>query len=138
MTIKYNFDIFRATNFRPSFFASHQNVFMKKELYLLIGQRIKNARISKGLNQEGLANKLKPKKTAASISNIEKGGQKIYVEFLYEVAEALGVEIEIFLPTIQQYKDSIPTIEKELKKHPKREQKIVEEIRERAIKGTED
>lgn len=110
---------------------------MKKELYLLIGQRIKSVRLSKGLKQEDLANKLKPKKTAASISNTEKGAQRIYVDFLYDVADVLGVEVQTFFPTLQQLQNSIPSIEKELEKFPTKEQKLVKELRGRKLDSKE-
>jgi len=107
---------------------------MKNVLYPLIGQRIKQARLAKGLKQEDLASKLVPRRTAASISNIEKGDQRIYVDFLYEIANILGVGINTFIPSLEEVQSNVPSIEKELEKIPTKEQKLVRELMDNVVK----
>ena len=103
-------------------------ILMKNVLYPLIGQRIKQARLAKGLKQEELASKLVPSRTAASISNIEKGAQRIYIDFLYEVAIILGVGVDTFCPSIEEVQSKVPSIEKELEKYPTKEQQLVKDL----------
>lgn len=71
---------------------------MKTEiLRRLFGRSIRQTREAKGLTQEGLA-KL-TSLTRTSITNIERGHQLVSISALYELAEALDVEIGELLPT---------------------------------------
>lgn len=58
-----------------------------------IGVMLKQARETAGLTQEGLARKLKTKKTA--ISRIENHAQDIKLSTLEKVAHALGKRLEL-------------------------------------------
>lgn len=100
---------------------------MENTIYILVGQRIKDIRKDKRLTQEELARKLDF--SAASISNIEKGTQSIYLSDLYKLSEELNVDIQQLLPTIDEVKAVAPSIDRELKGLPEKEKKIVESLR---------
>lgn len=61
------------------------------EVYKLIGQRVRAAREQRGLSQEKLAERVDLKRT--SITNIEKGRQRLLVHTLFMISEALAVPI---------------------------------------------
>ena len=71
---------------------------MKKEkmLYLLIGQKIRELRKSRGSTQSGLAAQVQLSRT--SITNIEKGRQSLLVHTLHDLAQALGTSIDQLMP----------------------------------------
>lgn len=66
------------------------------DLYEKIGKQIQTLRLKKGLTQSKLAASLALNRT--SITNIEKGRQKILVHTLWELADALGVTPKSLLP----------------------------------------
>jgi transcriptional regulator with XRE-family HTH domain len=68
-------------------------------LYKEIGLRIFRAREKKGLTQEQLGEKIFLQRT--SITNIEKGRQKILIHTLVNIALALDVEVSALIPNIQ-------------------------------------
>jgi transcriptional regulator with XRE-family HTH domain len=65
-------------------------------LYQDIGQRIKEARESKGLTQQDLADKIEL--TRSSVANIELGRQRIQIHVLYDFAKALDIPPFDLLP----------------------------------------
>ena len=65
-------------------------------LYQQIGKQIQELRRKKGLTQSKLADSLALNRT--SITNIEKGRQKILVHTLWDLADALGVSPKNLLP----------------------------------------
>lgn len=65
-------------------------------VYALVGQAIKEKRELAGLTQEGLAQRVSLTRT--SITNIEKGRQRILVHTLFQIAEALLIEPSALLP----------------------------------------
>jgi transcriptional regulator with XRE-family HTH domain len=67
-------------------------------LYEIIGNRIREFREKKQWTQAELSERLQI--TRSSITNIESGRQKIQLDTLYQIALALNVEIELFLPTL--------------------------------------
>lgn len=71
---------------------------MKNELdkYKVIGARIREARIARGLSQQALADAL-GFDSATSISLIESGDRKISIVDLEKTADALNEELEYFL-----------------------------------------
>lgn len=68
-------------------------------LYAEIGRRIYKARKELGMSQEELASYVSLTRT--SITNIEKGRQKLLVHTLIEIAKALKVEVTTLLPKIE-------------------------------------
>jgi transcriptional regulator with XRE-family HTH domain len=64
--------------------------------YELFGQRIRNARLGLGLNQEALAHRVGLERS--SISNIEKGRQRVQLHMLLDFAAALEIEPTQLLP----------------------------------------
>lgn len=66
------------------------------ELYAQIGKRIRELRQKKELSQTRLAEIVGLKRT--SITNIEKGRQKLLVHTLWDLAEALSVSAKDILP----------------------------------------
>jgi transcriptional regulator with XRE-family HTH domain len=70
--------------------ASKQN-----DLYEILGEQIRIAREKANINQEHLAQYLDLSRV--SISNIEKGKQKIQLHSLLELAKYLQIEIDYFL-----------------------------------------
>jgi transcriptional regulator with XRE-family HTH domain len=67
---------------------------VKNPIYQLIGQNIQKLRVIKGLSQEDLA--IISGYCRASIVNFEKGKQKISIDALLIIAQALDVPINIF------------------------------------------
>ena len=61
-------------------------------LYREVGLRVREIRIAKGVTQESLAKQIALTRT--SLSNIEKGRQKLLVHRLVDIASALGTPIE--------------------------------------------
>ena len=76
---------------------------MKKK----VGERIRVARVTKGLSQQNMANELEL--TVASYSNIERGVTDITITRLFEIARILDVKIENILDLVnssQNVKDT--------------------------------
>lgn len=66
------------------------------KFYLELGRRVRNARLHFNLTQEQLANLLSLSRT--SITNIEKGKQKILAHTLVDLVEKLRVPIDELIP----------------------------------------
>ncbi|MEV7084125.1 helix-turn-helix transcriptional regulator [Streptomyces sp. NPDC093516] len=66
------------------------------EFYEAFGERVRKARATQGLNQQELGSAVGLNRT--SISNIEKGRQRVALHMLFEFATALRVEPESLLP----------------------------------------
>ncbi|MGI8913706.1 MAG: helix-turn-helix domain-containing protein [Chloroflexota bacterium] len=66
-------------------------------LYAALGERVLHARRQALLSQAQLAERVGLTRT--SITNVERGHQKIQVHTLYAIASALGVRPETLLPT---------------------------------------
>ena len=63
--------------------------------YKAIGQRIKIARIKKGITQEAVADIIDI--TPAHMSNVETGKTKVSLPTLIEIANALSVSVDVLL-----------------------------------------
>lgn len=68
-----------------------------EEFYAELGRRIRERREKSGITQEVLASKVALTRT--SVTNIEKGRQKILVHMLVDIAKALEVSPELLLPS---------------------------------------
>lgn len=66
-------------------------------LYKSIGKQLKNRRIERKLTQDELSQKVGVKRT--SITNIEKGIQKLPLHLLYRICAILEIEARELLPT---------------------------------------
>lgn len=66
-------------------------------VYQHVGSRVRTRRTHLGLSQGELADRVNLQRT--SITNLEKGRQKIPLHVLYNVAEALDVDINTLLPS---------------------------------------
>ncbi len=66
------------------------------DLYLYVGSAIRQARRTKKLTQAGLASAVGLTRT--SISNIEKGRQKLLLHTFYEISEVLNADPIQLLP----------------------------------------
>lgn len=64
-----------------------------ENIRLVIGERIKELRLSQNLTQLDLS--LKAGITRANLSNIEAGKYNVSLDTLYKIATALGTEIKI-------------------------------------------
>jgi DNA-binding XRE family transcriptional regulator len=73
-----------------------------QKLYELIGGRIRRIREGQTprVSQEDLANSLSLKRT--SVTNIEKGNQKLTLETVYQICERFGLEIHEVLPPVTE------------------------------------
>jgi transcriptional regulator with XRE-family HTH domain len=71
-----------------------------QKLYQLIGERVRRIRESQTprMNQDDLARILELKRT--SITNIERGKQKISLDCLYRFCDRFGVSIQEFIPPV--------------------------------------
>jgi transcriptional regulator with XRE-family HTH domain len=68
----------------------------RDEFYLAVGHRVRKARKARSLTQQALASLVSLTRT--SITNIEKGRQKILLHTLADLAKALQVEYAALLP----------------------------------------
>ncbi|MEV6539663.1 helix-turn-helix transcriptional regulator [Streptomyces sp. NPDC051665] len=64
--------------------------------YEAFGERVRRARTAQGMNQQELGSAVGLNRT--SISNIEKGRQRVALHMLFEFAVVLQVEPESLLP----------------------------------------
>ncbi|MFI6940373.1 helix-turn-helix domain-containing protein [Streptomyces sp. NPDC050418] len=67
------------------------------EFYEAFGDRVRKARAAQGMNQQELGSAVGLNRT--SISNIEKGRQRVALHMLFDLAAALRVEPEALLPS---------------------------------------
>ncbi len=70
-----------------------------KEVYRLVGQQIRKERVKRHMTQEDLASRVGLTRT--SVTNIEKGRQKVLLHTLFHLAEVLGVELGDLLSLLQ-------------------------------------
>jgi len=77
-------------------------MFDDKKLYALLGERIKRLRRmqSPEMNQEKLGQILGLTRT--SITNIERGKQKLTVDALYKLCETFSVEVSALMPALSE------------------------------------
>lgn len=73
---------------------SEQNKF-----YLILGNRIREARIKATLTQETFANFVKLSR--ASVVNIEKGRQHPPIHLLWDIAKVLNIQVNDLLPQFE-------------------------------------
>ncbi len=64
--------------------------------YEQFGQRVRRARLAQGMNQSALGHRVGLERS--SISNVEKGRQRVQLHMLVEFAAALGVPPDDLLP----------------------------------------
>ena len=85
---------------------------LPEAVYSLLGKRVSEIRNQKDLSQENLAEWTGL--TRASVANIEKGRQRIFVHQLFRFAQALNVEVTELLPTESEVMDaSVPAAERQ-------------------------
>lgn len=75
------------------------SAFSSAEIYRLIGDCIRGVRNKRNLTQEQLGERVKLKRT--SITNIEKGRQKVLLHTFIEIAAALGVSPKELLSPLE-------------------------------------
>lgn len=68
----------------------------REEFYAEVGRLVRLAREAAGITQDALADQVELSRT--SVTNIEKGRQKIALHTLYLVASVVGVEPASLLP----------------------------------------
>jgi transcriptional regulator with XRE-family HTH domain len=81
--------------------------FSEDDLYIAIGKRIRAARERVGLTQEALGDLVGLGRT--SITNIERGRQRMTVHALFGLAEAVGEAPAALLPNPQS--EAIPALD---------------------------
>jgi transcriptional regulator with XRE-family HTH domain len=82
-----------------------------RDLYQVIGGKVRDARIKRELSQADLARRLSLSRS--SVTNIENGLQKISVLDIFKVADILDVDIAELLPTrLELAQSPTPPIEK--------------------------
>lgn len=72
----------------------------RQRLYELLGARIRKHREDRKLSQGDLAKRVSVKRV--SIINIEKGQQQTPLYVLYEIADALEIDLLVLLPSKQE------------------------------------
>ena len=75
-----------------------------KDLFELIGIRIRNIRKSQGVSQQILAYEVDMEKT--NISRIEAGRTNVTVKNLYKIAQALGVTMKDIVDIEREHKET--------------------------------
>ncbi len=94
-------------------------------VYAEIGRQIRQLRMKKGLTQERMAELVSLTRT--SITNIEKGRQKLPIHTLYVLANALGAQARDLLPEVRRNKEDVLG-KKVLKDLSKKEARWVEAV----------
>jgi transcriptional regulator with XRE-family HTH domain len=74
------------------------------EIYSQFGQLVREHRQALGMKQAALAEALGLSRT--SITNLERGRQRIQLHQIFSVAEALGIDVDVLLP---RRRSSAPT-----------------------------
>ena len=93
----------------------------EKQIYSIIGKRIKYFREKAGFTQSQLA--IIINKSRASFANYENGDQAIYISDLYHLANHLEIDLYEFLPTFDELKEKVP--ENILKDIPSKDRKEI-------------
>jgi transcriptional regulator with XRE-family HTH domain len=70
------------------------------KIYIEIGKRIKDMREHKNISQEELSKKIGLTRT--SITNIEKGRQRLLVHTLINIAQELSINVNTLLPSFEE------------------------------------
>lgn len=73
----------------------------KDALYAEVGRLIKSARQAKSMTQEGLGTLVDLSRT--SITNIERGRQRLFLDTLYQIADKLGVRPASLFPSSSDF-----------------------------------
>ena len=71
----------------------------ENRIYVLLGEKVFEKRRQLGLNQKDLADRVGLTRT--SITNIEKGIQRIQLHTVYQIAHALGISTNELLPDLR-------------------------------------
>ncbi|NLK91839.1 MAG: helix-turn-helix transcriptional regulator [Bacteroidales bacterium] len=75
-----------------------------KDLFELVGIRIRNIRKSQGMSQQILAYEVDMEKT--NISRIEAGRTNVTIKNLYKIAQALGVTMKDIVDIEREHKET--------------------------------
>jgi len=75
-----------------------------KDLFELVGIRIRNIRKSQGMSQQILAYEVDMEKT--NISRIEAGKTNVTIKNLYKIAQALGVTMKDIVDIEREHKET--------------------------------
>ena len=75
-----------------------------KDLFELVGIRIRNIRKSQGVSQQILAYEVDMEKT--NISRIEAGRTNVTIKNLYKIAQALGVIMKDIVDIEREHKET--------------------------------
>lgn len=95
----------------------------QQDFYQSLGSRIRQAREDRGFTQEGLAHRLDLTRT--SITNIEKGRQKLLLHTFAKLVDVLEVDPERLLPSTDPPSsphNTLPNLDELLKDHSEQEQ----------------
>ena len=103
-----------------------------EDFYREVGRRVKNARKARSLTQQALASLVSLTRT--SVTNIEKGRQKILLHTLAGLAKALQVDYAALLPDNPAGSSGID-LQDALKGRPLPEQQFVKSAVESARAG---
>lgn len=79
---------------------------MDSKLYRVFGSRLRALREEKSVTQEELARRVDLSRT--SITNIEKGRQRIMLHQVVELAEALETDVGALIPLVPQAESEEP------------------------------
>jgi len=81
----------------------------RQGLYEIVGRRVREARKTSNLTQEELASRVNMTRT--SVTNIEKGRQKLLLHTLFDLAAAMKVPVVQLIPELSENQ---PHIEQKL------------------------
>lgn len=70
---------------------------MDDRIYRVFGSRVRELREAKGITQEELGRSIELSRT--SITNIEKGRQRVMLHQMVEIADALDEDVSKLMPT---------------------------------------
>lgn len=72
---------------------------ISRRLQQEVGRRLQEARQERGVAQEAFAKQMGLTRT--SVSNLERGAQRVFLDQVYQAAHVLGVAVEVLLPPLE-------------------------------------
>ena len=99
---------------------------LEQRFYQIVGERVRELR-GERLTQERLAGMVGVKRT--SITNLERGNQKVPLHFLVRLSKALGCDFASLLPTDAELaaldRETLPVTSTPFKKMPSKTSEII-------------
>jgi transcriptional regulator with XRE-family HTH domain len=111
-------------------FFTKQFMIDSQNLYRRLGEQISKRRRQLKLRQDDLAHQVGLTRT--SITNIERGRQKVMLHHLFAIAEALGTKPDQLLPELEEIRETKIEELEQIRQYPSKERQWILEV----VKGS--